>query len=459
MNSSYYVAYQEPETLKRRFLFWNTINALKNPVNFLGELPKQYGPVVSTNFFGRKYFILQHPDYIKHVLLQNHKAYCKPGATKLLKLFLGDGLSTSNGELWVRQRRIMQPAFHKARLSRLLDVINEETTLFISKLNNFSPASTININQEFLQLTISIISRAMFSTALKEEMESMVNALEELAEYASSWMKSIIKVPTHWPTNANKKFNTNCKIFDKIIYGIIDRRRKEINDNASADHGDLLDMLLNYTDEEGKYAMPEKQLRDEVTTMFMAGHETTAQTMSWIVYHLAKEKEIYEAVKNETLKFSNDGMPSFENLSYLNYTKQVIQEALRCYPPVWAFVRKPLVDDDINGIKIPASGNVLINVYGMHHHPLYWKTPDIFNPEHFTAEQQQQRPPFVYLPFGGGPRLCIGNNFATMVMQVVISRLSSQFEFDIPKGYIPTIEPNITLRAKDGIRIVLKKIA
>ncbi len=456
MKSSSNAASREPEVLKRSNLLGNTFQVLKDPVDFLGKLTKNYGPVVTANFLGKKYFVLQHPEYIKHVLLQNHKAYCKPGATKLLRLFLGEGLSTSNGELWLRQRRIMQPAFHKQRLLLILNIINEETTSFIIRLKSLPPESPLNISHEFLQLTISIISRAMFSTALKEEMKTMVDALEALALYASSWMKSLIKIPTHWPTPVNARFNSNCKVFDDIIYGIIDRRRKEMNDTSLPPHGDLLHMLMEYYDEESKCGMSEKQLRDEVTTMFMAGHETTAQTLSWIMYHLSKEKEMHQTVKNEGSIILNERLPALEDLPQLVYTKKVIQEALRCYPPVWALVRKPLADTDIDGIKVPAMSNVLINIYGMHHHSGYWNTPDAFNPSHFSAEAQEQRPQFAYLPFGGGPRLCLGNNFAMMVMQVVVSRLSQHFEFDVPVGYVPKVEPNITLRAKDGIQLDFK---
>ena len=294
--------YRKADVLKRRLFLGNTLHILKDPVDFLGKLTKSYGPIVTANFAGKKYFVLQHPDYIKHVLLDNHKAYCKPGATKLLRLFLGEGLSTSNGELWLRQRRIMQPAFHKQRLLHILNIINEETTAFINKLSALPTKTQLNISHEFLQLTILIISRAMFSTALKEEMERMVNALEALAMYASKWMKSMIKIPTGWPTPANINFKNNCKVFDDIIYNIIERRRKYRADTVLPPHEDLLDLLMGYYDEETKDGMSEKQLRDEVTTMFMAGHETTAQTLSWIFYHLAKEKEIIQRVKNEAFK-------------------------------------------------------------------------------------------------------------------------------------------------------------
>ncbi len=458
MDSSFNTVYGEPAILKRKFPLGNAFDILKNPLEFLEKIAKENGPIVSIKFLGERYFILQHPDCIKHVLLQNQKTIYKPGATKILKLFLGEGLSTSNGELWLRQRRIMQPAFHKQRLLPLLHVINEETTLFIARLNTLAPDSIVNISHEFLQLTISIISRAMFSTALKEEMEKMVSALESLAAYASSWMKSAIKIPPHWYSPANNKFRTNCKIFDEIIYDIIRRRKKQNNQTVSDLHGDLLDMLLEYAGNEGNYEMTEKQLRDEVATMFMAGHETTAQTLSWITYHLAVGNDIYQKAKTEVKGILDRAEPSFEDLPKLIYTKQLIQESLRCYPPVWAFVRRPLGIDYINGVKIPALTNLLINVYGMHHHPDYWEKPGIFYPEHFTTEQEKQRPPFVYLPFGGGPRLCIGNNFAMMVMQVVVSRLCQNFEFYVPKGYLPEVDPNITLRAKNGIKLLIKKL-
>jgi cytochrome P450 len=450
--------HNKADLLKRRSFFGNTLRILKDPVDFLGSISKSYGPIVDASIAGKKYFILQHPDYIKYVLLENHKGYSKPGATKLLRLFLGEGLSTSNGELWLKQRRIMQPAFHKKRLSQILNIINEETTIFINNLNRLPAGTRLNISHEFLQLTISIISRAMFSTALKDEMDSMLEALESLAMFASKWMKSLIKIPTHWPTAANINFQRNCKIFDEVIYKMIQRRRKYMADPALPAHEDLLDMLLEHVNEDKKDGMSEKQLRDEVTTIFMAGHETTAQTLSWIFYHLAKEKKISEAVKNESSGISKERLPALHDLPALIYTKQVIQEGLRFYPPIWALVRKPYHNDVIKGIKIPASSNVLINIYGMHHHPGFWDTPDIFNPEHFSAVTEEQRPQFAYLPFGGGPRYCLGSNFSMMIMQVVVSRLSQSIEFEIPAGYIPKTEPNITLRATDGVQLIMKKV-
>jgi cytochrome P450 len=223
-------------------------------------------------------------------------------------------------------------------------------------------------------------------------------------------------------------------------------------------YNDLLDMLLNFCDEETKSLMPEKLLRDEVTTIFMAGHETTAQTLSWMLYHIGKEKDIYKKVKQEAIHVSGDQPVSFENIPKLIYTKQVILETLRLYPPIWAVVRTPLRDDIVHSLHLPANSNVLLNIYGLHHHPAYWVQPDNFYPEHFSASNERQRPAFVFVPFGGGPRLCLGHNFAMLVMHIVISQITRAFEFSVPENYVPIVEPNITLRAKPGIQLMIKKI-
>lgn len=449
--------YKNAEVLKNKAFFGNVRQIVKDPVAFLGRLPADYGPVVKAGFAGKTYFILQHPDYIKHVLLDNHKGYSKPGATKLLGLFLGEGLITSNGELWYKKRRLMQPAFHKQRVGYMLDIINEETTSLINKLDLLPPGTPVNISNELLQLNISIIGRSLFGTPLKKEMDTMVKALNELTGYASAWMKSVIKIPVHWPTPANRNFKNNCLIFDKVIYSIIERRRKYRADWGQPAHDDLLDMLLDYVDDDTNDAMTEKQLRDEVTTMFMAGQETTSQTLSWIFYHVAKEKGILQKIQAETTVVLSGRLPESGDLSKLVYTRQVIQEGMRCYPAVCALVRQPYRDDEIRGINIPVSAKVLINIYGMHHHPDYWNKPFDFNPDRFEVSPEQERSPFVYLPFGSGPRLCIGSNFAMMIMQVVVSRLSGHFEMELRPGYTATIETNITLRPKEGVQLILRR--
>jgi cytochrome P450 len=450
--------YLKIERLNRSVFFRNTRRVLNNPVTFLGDLTKDYGPVLSMNIAGKKYVILQDPEFIKHVLSDYHKSYSKFGITKILRLFFGEGLVTSNGELWIKKRRLIQPAFHKQRLSHILQIINEETNSFIQTLNAIPSGSQINMSNEMLRLNISIVNRAHFSNANKEEMESMMLVLEELTDYSTKWMRSIIKIPISWPTPTNTKFHKNCEKYDRLIYAMIDRRRVYKKDSALPPHNDLLDMLLDYADEDSNDKMTNKQLRDEITTMFMAGHDTTAQTLSWIFYELAKNKDISKNLHREVAEALNKESIKLEDISKLYYTNKVIKEGMRRYPSISAIQRRPYKDDVFKVIKFNASTHLLINIYGMHHHPNYWKNPEIFNPERFAPEAELERPPFVYLPFGGGPRRCIGSSFATMVMQVVVSRLLKNFEFDVPKGYKPVIVPNITIKPKDGIPLIVRKV-
>ncbi len=446
------------ERIKKSMIFRNTRLVLNNPIAFLGDVAKHYGPVVSINIAGKNYVLLQDPEFIKHVLSDNHRAYSKYGITKILRLFFGEGLVTSNGELWIKKRRLIQPAFHKKRLTHILNIINEETSNLIQKLHILSCGSQLNMSKEMLQLNVSIVNRSLFSNSNKEEMASMVLILENLTNYATEWMKSIIKLPITWPTVANIKFHQNCKKYDHIIYSMIERRRAYKKDTLLPPHNDLLDMLLDYVDEDSNKEMTNEQLRDEITTMFMAGHDTTAHTLSWIFYELAKNKEISRELNREVEEVLKEEVVKFDDISKLDYTNKVIKEGMRHYPSISAIQRRPNKDEEFKGIKFKASTHILINIYGMHHHPKYWESPAKFNPERFNSEAEQQRPEFVYLPFGGGPRRCIGSNFATMVMQVIISRLSKKFEFDIPKGYKPVIAPNITIKPEVGIPLFLRKL-
>lgn len=445
--------YMKPEKIKSRYPFDNTIQILKGPVAFLGQLTRWYGPIVTASFGGQKYFIIQHPDCIKNVLVDNNKAYYKPGATKILNQFLGEGLVTSNGDNWIGKRRMVQPAFHKQRLEKLLMVINQETSSFINRLSGMPLTEAVNISEKFQELSISIITRVLCSTPLDKKLETIMGRLDELTGFASTWMKSLIKTPLHWPTPPNRKFMENCRVFDEIIYDIVDSRQKYRAEHPGIHHDDLLDMLLDQSVDSSGRKLSRKELRDEITTLFMAGYETVSQTLSWIMYHLARDKEFYKRQRQEGLVVIKDSLPTLESLSELVFTKQIIQEGLRRYPSIPALVRRPYKSEYICGVLIPPSANVLINLYGMHHHQDYWEKANEFYPGHFNSGWEETRPSFVYLPFGGGPRLCIGNGLAMMILQVVVSRLCIAFEFDVPHNFQPEIEPNITMRVKGGIKL------
>jgi len=440
---------------KGSLLFGNTFKVLKDPLAFLSELRDNYGAIVKVKLGTKTYYVVQQPEASKYILQEHARNFYKPGAAKLFKLFLGEGLATSNGDYWLKQRRALQPAFHRQTIQSLQAIIQSETDQLVSRWKEYPDQYCINIDQEFLRLTLSNITRSMFSLDIKQDMDRITRLLNGLLSYASKWTASFIKIDPRIPTPSNQKFWRSRRQFDNIIYEIIRKRqedRKSINRPGAAqvERNDLLELLMKAAEDSG-HALTQEQLRDEISTIFMAGHETTAQTLSWIFYHLAKYPIVYEKLAKEADLSLNESALNFSE------TRKVIEETLRLYPPVWVMARKSLQDDTISGYHLPKDSTVLINVYGMHRNSRFWKDADQFDPEHFNPTNASTAPPFSYLPFGGGQRLCIGNHFAMMVMQTVISSLVREFEFSVPEGFQPIPNPTITLRAKNGIVLMIKK--
>ncbi|GLU42648.1 hypothetical protein Musp01_02720 [Muricauda sp. NBRC 101325] len=410
--------------------------------------------MVDVRIAGKKYWIVQHPDALKYIFSEHPKAFTKHGITKILRYFFGEGLVTSNDEAWAQKRKLVQPSFHKKQLSKSLGIIQNETGAFIKKLNGFPPNSEVNVNQELLALNVAIVFRALFGTSLDHQIDEMLHILQELNQFATKWMRSPIKIPLNWPTASNRKFHQNCRQFDAIIYKVIRERRE----GKAPKSDDLLSTLMHYKNAESGEGMSDRQLRDEVTTIFMAGHDTTSQTLGWILYELALNPSISQKIRVELNKTQDPRPFTADTLQQFTYTNQVIKEGLRHYPAISAVMRKPKKEVELNDIRIGPSANFLINIYGMHHHPDYWGHPEKFDPERFTIEADKNRPSFVFFPFGGGPRYCIGSGFAMMTMQVVLLELVKNFDFDVPAGFQPEIEPNITLKAKGGIRLMIQKV-
>ena len=445
----------EADVIKSGFFFRNAIRILRNPLEFLSKSIKDGCPLIILKLIGKQYFIVQHPACVKHILLDHNKIYHKIGH-EAVQAFLGDSLSSSNGESWARKRRIITPAFHRQKLEDMVDAINEETSVFLDRLCKVGKVNTINITNEVRHLTMSIISRTMFNTPLVE-MDPIIQTLEELTNYSTRWMKSLVKIPNHWPTPANRRYRKNVRIFNDIIYGIIDKRKTERASPTNIRYNDLLDILLDHRDEETGSPMPDRTVRDELTTVLMAGHETTTQTLSWALYHVAKSKEVQSKIRTESNVVMVSEFPTYDTISNLTYTRQVIHETLRFYPALWLLARKNIEDDNLNGFHVPSGSDILINLYGLHHHPAYWDNPDHFDPDRFDPSLDEKRTPFVYIPFSAAPRSCIGHNFAMLEMLIIVSRMAISLDLEVPSDCVPEIEPNTTLRAKGGIQLKVQR--
>src|SRR6266542_4930157 len=268
MNGSNTDKHSKTDIINSGLFFRNALNILRNPLEFLSASVKTNGPVMKLNLAGKKYFMIQDPKYVKHVLLDNNKIYNKIGH-KLGRMFLGDSLATSNGEAWAKKRRIISPTFNHQKLEGIAEAINEETSLFLDRLSEVGWTGTINITNEFRLLTMSIICRTMFNTPLTE-IDRVIKTLEELTNYSTNWMNSLVKTPTFWPTPANHRYRKNVRIFDEIIYSIIKKRKTERLDCDNIRYNDLLDMLLDHYDEETGSPMTDETARDELTTMLIA---------------------------------------------------------------------------------------------------------------------------------------------------------------------------------------------
>jgi cytochrome P450 len=364
---------------------------------------------------------------------------------------LGNGLATSNGKTWLKQRRLIQPAFHRKKIEGLFETICEETELLSGKWKKLEDTSLVDINRSFLELTLSNITKTMFGTDLHRDLHEIAGIINKLIESASGSITSLVKFPLYIPTPSNRKFISANKAFEKIIYSIILERNEQ-----GKTGGDLLDMLLHAHGDSNEDQMSAQQLRDEITTIFMAGHETTAQTLSWVFYQLALNPEIKNKVKEESALWHKQSC-SLGSLQQMEFTRSVIDETMRFYPPVWLMARKSIQADNINGYYLPPASTVLVNVYGMNHSKGFWKEPGQFQPDRMNKNQMVSRHPFLFIPFGAGQRPCIGNMFAMMVMQVVVAKLIQAFDFEIPQGFKAIPEPNVTLRAKGGIKLIIKK--
>lgn len=372
----------------------------------------QTGPVVMHQII--------HPDHVHYVLVQNRDNYTKGLSHEKMRLFLGNGLLTSNGTFWKRQRRLMQPKYTPRGIAQFADIMVSATQQLVAEWTTFPAGHTFDMNEEMLRLTMSIISRAMFNVDISESFSEASDMLSFMLRFVSERSLAIIDPPLFIPTPLNKQYKHALKVLDDFIYGIIKERRQQPAGN------DLLSILMTATDADTGEIMTDEQLRDEVLITFFAGHETTAQTLTWAWYLLSHYPEIEQKLHAELDEVLGDRPPTLDDISRLPYTRMIIDETLRLYPPVALTARDVVEDDEIEGYAIPAGSMVIITPYITHRHPHYWQTPHAFNPDHFTPEQTAERPRYAYYPFGAGARICIGNHFALMEAVLTIAEIARQ---------------------------------
>ncbi|MCF8244286.1 MAG: cytochrome P450 [Saprospiraceae bacterium] len=429
------------------------VGFLRNPFEFTIKQAQEMGDFFMMPFLTRKIFIITNHEVVAHVLQKNQKNYIKSPAYRQLRLALGTGLVTSEGEYWRRQRRLVQPAFYKTQLEDLFRGMVVVAEKYMAELEGKCVSGVpLDMAKEMMAATARIVLKTLFSTENTADINEMYLVMMDAQDYLTYRTVKPYFIPLTYLNGKHRKFKKDIAWFDGYIYKLIAERRNDPNPP-----NDLLTMLLASKDEETGEAMSDRALRDEAVTLFAAGHETSATMLSWALWLLSQHSEVVQEMRDEIAEVLEDRMPGFEDLRKLTYTMQVIQEVMRLFPPGFAIGRQPIAEDEILGVKIPKSAIMFISIAAMHRDPRYWERPTDFYPEHFTPEREKTRQKVAYMPFGAGPRMCIGNHFALMEMQLLLTLLVRQFDFESVEGHPVEAEPLITLKPKYGILMHVSK--
>lgn len=440
---------------------------------------RDFGPLVRLQFLRQPVYLLVDPEGIKRVLQDNHRNYQKQTrGYKAVRLLLGNGLLTSEGDLWLRQRRIAQPAFKREPLAALLPAMDQAAKGAAERLDQVAVRSeTVDIHTEMTRLTLRIVSETLLGRDISGDADAVGAALAVALAEAEARITGVA-LPLWVPTPRNRRLQEALGLLHRIVDQTIEERRargaaagvaRDLQPRLPGVARDLLALLMDARDEQTGQGMTDAQLHDEVLTMFLAGHETTANQLTWTLYLLAQEENRAAAQKlteehHAFLAEQGDRPLQATDLRRLRYSDQVLRESMRLYPPAWIFSRAPTEEDELCGFTVEAGSWILISPYMMHRLPKLWPEPERFLPERFAgpdgdegqAPGTEERPRYAYFPFGGGPRLCIGQNFAMMESLLLLLRLWPRYRYSIVPGQTITPLPQVTLRPVHGIRLRLQ---
>lgn len=421
----------------------------KGMLPFYRDLWQQYGDLVHLKMGPLHQFVLTQPDHVQHVLAAHGKTYVKGIGFKKLQLALGNGLFISEGELWQRQRRLLQPPFTARAIARFADTMVAATEAMLARWDADKPTQPLDINIEMMQLAMQIIGRTMFGTDVGAEALEAGDAFTYVLNFMSERSVTLLDPPLFVPTAQNQRFKQAMRLLNVYMREIVERRK------SAGTGDDLLSILLQARDETTGAGMSEQQLYDEVLTIFFAGHETTAQALTWTWHLLAQHPDVEEQLHDELARVLGGRAPTFADVPQLQYTRMVIQEALRLYPPVWIFVRDALIEDQIGGYRIPPRSMIVLSPYLTHRHPALWQDPERFDPQRFAPEREASRPRYAYFPFGGGKRTCLGDKFAMLEAQLVVATVAQRYRLRSVPGHPVNAVAVGTLRPAHGMPMTL----
>lgn len=421
--------------LKPPFFSGGVRDLVRAPHRFFLQLTREYGDVVQYRATPEQAILINHPDFVKQVLVTNGRNYNKD--THLNKYMLsavtGQGLITSENPLWRKQRRLMQPFFHRQYLANFVDLMVQATNQMLARVELFADQNEpFDMANEMMNLTLNIVSWALFGYDIEDQAARIGEAVNTLIEIGKP---------------KRRQFQEMVKVLDTIVFDVIQQRRQKPGEGQP----DLLDLLIQARYEDTGEGMGDQQIRDEVMSLLIAGHETTANTLSWLWYLLGQHPDVVGQIEAELAEVLNGRLPTVTDFSNLEYCNKVIKEAMRLYPSAWSISRRALADDEMGGYHVPAGAVVAVSPYTIHRHIAFWPEPEKFDPERFTPEQEAGRHRYAYIPFGAGARKCIGDQFALMESIIILPMMLQRFRLNLVPDHAVEEHALVTLRPKHGI--------
>ncbi len=442
---------RSPPGPRGHWLLGHARDLQRDGLNFYLALARDYGDVARMRLLSATTYVISHPDGIRQILQKKHLNYDRNVFTyQPLRPFLGNGLPLSDGMLWQRQRRLMQPSFHRQRIAGLATQMTTAASALLKRWEHRANQNEpLDMQEEMLRVTLSIAGITLFGIDLSNDQNPIGQAFHAMVELLADYV-FLPFPPLSVPTSRNRRILTTLKTLNMQVHDLIAQRRQQ-----QTDTGDLLSTLL-LADDEGEEGMGDQQLRDEIVSLLFAGHETAAITLTWACYVLSQHPEMERRLWEETDTVLHGEHPTFVHLPNLPYSRMIIDETLRLYPPTFALPRHSLIDDAVCGYHIPANHLVWANIYATHRHPAYWEQPEVFNPERFSPEHPAEGARIAYFPFGAGPHLCIGNTFALLETQLLLTMIAQRYQMQLAPGR--TVEPMLalTVRPRHGMPLLLK---
>jgi cytochrome P450 len=440
----------------RGLLLTGNLFALRRDVlGMLLDGRRRYGDVVRFRMGPRVYHLAAHPDHVRHVLVAHPERYDKatPSSARIRGI-TGESLLTADGPTWKRRRGLIQPAFQQQQIADYHDGIVAATGELLLRWRTVAAAGRpVDVASEMMRLTFAIVARALFGADVSGDVEEVERAAGVVMAHTYRRLEQFAPLPLWFPTPGNFRFRRELVILDRLVERIIAERRVDVATN------DIVSRLIKFGDEASEGSLTNRQLRNETIAILLAGHETTANALTWTWHLLGKHPEVATRLRAELKKTLDGRPPTYDELPKLRYTRMVLQESMRLYPPIWIMERRVREADEIGGYRIPSDTSVVLSPYVTHRHPEFWNEAEKFDPDRFTPEASATRPPLAYFPFGAGPRLCIGHHFAMSEAQIILAMVAQRFQL-VPIPNAPTVpQPGITLRIRNGLPMTLEELA